>query len=320
VSGASSLDVVVVTRNTRDLTLRCATAVLAPGRAPRANLIVVDNGSSDGTAEALLEHWPETTVLRNEANVGYASACNQGARAGESAYILFLNSDAFPRGDAVARLLSFLDAHPEHSAAAGLLVDDGTDRPQVGFAIRGFPTLATQVALLLGLERFWPGNPVSRRQTLPDFDYGTTQDVDAQPAGACLACRRAPFEALGGFDEAFYYWFEDVDLVLRLQQLGPVAFVHDAVFDHVGGGTFSHWGRPEVVRARYASLLYFFAKHHSLRAQMGLRLVVGALAAARLLPLAVVKPARARAYRDVLRMALTGWRTRPSEGQVGPIA
>jgi GT2 family glycosyltransferase len=306
VSAAASIDIVVVTRDTRNLTLRCAAAVLAPEDGPMLHLIVVDNGSSDGTADAILERWPEATVLRNEANVGYASACNQGARAGESDYILILNSDAFPRPGAVARLVSFLDAHPEHSAAAGLLVDVGTDRPQAGFAVRGFPTLATQIALLVGLERLWPRNPVSRRQTVPDFDYGATQDVAAQPAGACLACRRASFEAVGGFDEAFYYWFEDVDLVLRLQQRGPVAFVHDAVFDHVGGGTFSHWRRPQVVRARYASLLYFFAKHHSLPAQIGLRVVVGALAAGRLLPLVIVAPARARAYRDVLRLAVTG--------------
>jgi N-acetylglucosaminyl-diphospho-decaprenol L-rhamnosyltransferase len=306
VSTAPSIDVVVVTRNTRSLTLRCAAAVLQPRPGPRVHLIVVDNGSGDGTAEAILERWPEATVLRNESNVGFASACNQGARAGSADYLLFLNSDAFPRSGAVARVASFLDAHPEHSAAAGLLVDVGTERPQVGFAVRGFPTLTTQVALLLGLERLWPANPASRRQTLPDFDYGTTQDVAAQPAGACLACRRESFEAVGGFDEAFYYWFEDVDLVIRLQERGPVGFVHDAVFDHVGGGTFSRWDRPQVVRARYASLLYFFAKHHSHRDQVGLRLVVGALAAARLLPLAVVTPERAGAYRDVLRMAVTG--------------
>jgi GT2 family glycosyltransferase len=311
VSLSPSLDVVVVTRDTRSLTLRCAAAVLAPGAGPARHLIVVDNGSSDGTAEAILERWPEATVLRNDANVGFASACNQGVRAGKGEYILFLNSDAFPRPGALERLVSFLEAHREHSAAAGLLVDVGTERPQVGFAVRGFPTLATQVALLVGLERFWPGNPVSRRQTVPDFDYGTTQDVAAQPAGACLACRRASFEAVGGFDEAFYYWFEDVDLVIRLRERGPVAFVHDAVFDHVGGGSFSRWHRPQVVRARYTSLFYFFAKHHSLRDQIALRLVVAGLAAVRLLPLVVVMPERARAYRDVLRMAVTG---SPPEG------
>jgi GT2 family glycosyltransferase len=308
---APSLDIVVVTRNTRDLTLRCAAAVLASGSAPHLHLIVVDNGSSDGTAESILERWPGATVLRNATNIGFASACNQGAQAGDGDYILFLNSDAFPRRGALERVVSFLEAHPRHSAAAGLLVDVGTERPQVGFAIRGFPTLATQVALLLGLERVWPANPVSRRQTVPDFDYGRTQDVSAQPAGACLACRRASFEAVGGFDEAFYYWFEDVDLVIRLKELGPIGFVHDAVFDHVGGGTFSGWRRPQVVRARYSSLLYFFAKHHSLRDQIRLRIVVGALATARILPLAITAPARSGAYRDVLRMAVTGLRAPP---------
>lgn len=307
-SAASSLDIVVVTRNTRSLTLRCAEAIFASAPGPVVHLIVIDNGSSDGTAEAIRERWPEASVLRNDRDVGYGSACNQGVRAGESEYILLLNSDAFPRSGALERLVSFLETHPDHSAAAGLLVDVGTDRPQVGFAVRGFPTLATQIALLVGLERIWPGNPVSRAQTMPDFDYGATQTVTAQPAGACLACRRASFEAIGGFDETFYYWFEDVDLVLRLQEVGPVAFVHDAVVDHVGGGTFSHWRRPQVITARYASLLYFFAKHRSLGSQLGLRLVVGVLAAARALPLAVIAPARARAYRDVFRMTLTGLR------------
>lgn len=301
------LDVVVVTHDTRNLTLRCVGAVLAPADAgPGVRLVVVDNASSDGTAGAIAEGWPEATILHNERDVGYARACNQGVRSGQADYVLILNSDAFPRPGALARLVSFLAEHPHHTAAAGLLVDVGTDRPQTGFAVRGFPTLAAQIALLVGLERLWPANPLSRRQTLPDFDYATTQDVTGQPAGACLACRRADLEAVGGFDEAFRYWFEDVDLVLRLQARGPVAFVHDAVFDHVGGATFSQWRRPQVVRTRYASLLRFFAKHHSRPAQVALRVAVGTLAAARVLPLAIVAPARARAYLDVLRMAVAG--------------
>jgi GT2 family glycosyltransferase len=304
-SADSALDVVVVTRETRDVTLRCAEAVLgAPESGPARRLIVIDNGSSDGTAEAIAHRWPEATVLRNEADAGYARACNQGVRAGRGEYVLILNSDAFPRPGALERLVAFLEAHPGHSSAAGQLVDAGTDRPQVGFAVRGYPTLAAQVALLVGLERCWPGNPLSRRQALPDFDYGATQDLEGQPAGACLACRRADFEAVGGFDEDFHYWFEDVDLVRRLRARGPVAYVHDAVFDHLGGATFGQWDRPQVVRTRYRSLLRYFEKHHSRGAQLGLRAVVGALAAVRVPPLALFAPARARAYLDVVRMAI----------------
>ena len=304
---APALDVVVVTRDTLELTLRCAAAVLGQRTAELdVRLIAVDNGSSDGTADAIATRWPDVTVLRNEADAGYARACNQGVRAGQGEFVLILNSDAFPRPHALERLVSFLAAHPDHSVAAGLLVDEGTDRPQVGFAVRGYPTLAAQVALLVGLERLWPGNPLSRRQALPDFDYSRTQDVEAQPAGACLGFRRHDFEAIGGFDEDFHYWFEDVDLVRRLRARGRVAYVHDAVFDHVGGATFSQWKRPQVVRARYRSLLRYFRKHHSPAAVVGLRMVVGVLAAVRAVPLALVAPERARAYLYVLRLAVFG--------------
>jgi GT2 family glycosyltransferase len=307
VSRAPALDVVVATRDTRELTLRCAEAVLGERTAGLdVHLIVVDNGSKDGTTDAIAERWPDVTVLRNDADAGYARACNQGVRAGVGEFVLILNSDAFPRPGALGRLVSFLAAHPNHSVAAGLLVDAGTDRPQVGFAVRGYPTLAAQVALLLGLEQLWPRNPLSRRQTLPNFDYSRTQNVEAQPAGACLACQRSDFEAIGGFDEGFHYWFEDVDLVLRLRARGRVAYVHDAVFDHVGGATFGQWQRSQVVRTRYRSLLLFFQKHHSPAAVLGLRAAIGTLAALRAVPLAIVAPGRARAYLDVLRLAVFG--------------
>ena len=306
-SRARALDVVVVTRDTLDLTLRCAAAVLGQRLGGLdVRLIVVDNGSRDGTADAIATRWPDVTVLRNKADRGYARACNQGIRAGQSEFVLILNSDAFPRRGALGRLVAFLAAHSDHSVAAGLLVDAGTDRPQVGFAVRGYPTLLAQLALLAGLERLWPHNPLSRHQALPNFDYSRTQDVEAQPAGACLACRRSDFEAVGGFDEEFHYWFEDVDLVLRLRARGRVVYIHDAVFDHVGGATFSQWTRPQVVRARYGSLLRFFQKHHSPAEVLGLRAAIGMLAAARALALAFVAPERARAYLDVLRLAVHG--------------
>lgn len=300
-----ALDVVIPTRNTRELTLRCVEAVLGSASSGLAiRCIVVDNGSDDGTADAIRERWPEVAVLRNGENAGFARACNQGAWAGGAELVLFLNSDASPRPGALARLASYLHERPGHVAAGGCLVDDGTDRPQVGFAVRGFPTLAAQVALMLGLERHWPSNPISRRQLMLDFDYGRTQDLEAQPAGACLLVRRDAFEALGGFDEGYTFWFEDVDLVRRLRERGRIGYVHDAVFDHVGAATFRQWDRPEVVRARYHGLLRYFARHHRRGATLALRAVVALLAAVRAVVLAPLEKGRARAYADVLRFAL----------------
>jgi N-acetylglucosaminyl-diphospho-decaprenol L-rhamnosyltransferase len=300
-----TVDVVVPTHDTRDVTLRCLRA-LREGSSDGVALqcIVVDNASRDGTADAIEQHLPDVRVLRNDRNAGYGEAVNQGTRAGDGGYVLVLNSDVLARPGAVAGLARFLEQHPGYVVAAGRLVDEGTDRPQVGFAMRRFPTLAGQLALLVGLERFWPRNPVSRRQAMLDFDYGRTQEVEGQPAGACLMCRRADLEAVGGFDEGFFYWFEDVDLIRRLRNRGRIGYVHDAVFEHLGAATFRQWSRPEAIVARYEGLLRYFAKHHPPRELLALRTVVGALAAIRALPLSVVDRPRARAYARVLRLAL----------------
>ena len=304
--GGAAVDVVIPTRDTRDVTLGAVEAVVR-SRGVDVSCIVVDNASGDGTADAIASRWPDVVVLRNTTNAGYARACNAGAAAGTAPLILFLNSDAMPREDAIRRIAEFLTTHDEHVAAMGKLVDVGTDRPQVGFAIRRFPSVGGQIAQLTGLHRVWPRNPIARRDLMLDFDFDRTQDVTGQPAGACLLVRRTTFEAAGGFDEGFFYWFEDVDIARRLAALGKVAYVHDAVFEHFGGRSFALWGRPQTIRTRYDSLLRYFAKHHSRADLNTIRVVVGVLAAIRAAVSWPVDRERARAYASVV--AATAGRT-----------
>jgi GT2 family glycosyltransferase len=300
-----TVDVVVPTHDTREVTLRCLRALEEEARNRDLSLrrILVDNASEDGTVDAVRRLLPDVHVIRNAQDAGYGKAVNRGVRSGDGEYVLILNSDAIARSGAVLALTRFLDQHPDFAVAAGRLVDEGSDVPQVGFSIRAFPTLSGQLALLLGFERHWPSNPISRRQSMRDFDYGRTQEVEVQPAGACVLCRRVDFEAEGGFDEAFYYWFEDVDLLRRLRERGRIAYVHDAVFEHLGGATFRHWSRADVIVARYQGLLRYFRKHHSRRDALVLRIVVAALAVLRALPLAIVDRSRARSYAQVIRLA-----------------
>jgi GT2 family glycosyltransferase len=305
VSSTERVDVVIPTCNTRDITLRAVAAVVAEKhRGLTLRCIVVDNASKDRTSEAIRARWSDVVVIRNATDHGYGRACNQGADAGGAGHLLILNSDVFAGPGAIQRLLAFLDENPDCVAVSGRLVEVGTDRPQVGFAVRAFPSLGGQLALLLGLERFWPSNPISRRQVMSDFAYDRTQDLDAQPAGACILVRRSDYEALGGFDEWFNYWFEDVDLLRRLRARGRIAYCHDASFEHVGGASFAHWARPRMIGARYHGLLRYFNKHHSRREVIALRAVVALLSVLRALVLWPLARERARAYRGVARLAV----------------
>ncbi len=300
---APAVDVVIPTRDTRELVLACLDSLGAHDGAVEIRCVVVDNASRDGTAEALAARHPGVHVLRNERDPGYGASCNAGARLGTALYVLILNSDVTARAGAVDRLVAFLAGSPDHVAAGGRLLDAGSERTQVGFTVRALPTLRAQVALLCGLERLWPANPVSRRQLMLDFDYERTQDAP-QPAGACLLVRREAFERIGGFDERFHYWFEDVDLCRRLWAEGRVAYVHDARFEHVGGASFARWPRPRAIVTRHASLLRYLAKHHPRREQLALRLVVALLALVRAAAWLPRDRARARAYGAVLHMAV----------------
>lgn len=307
---AVTADVVVVTRNTRELTLGCVRSVLAAATPTLVlTCTVVDNDSTDGTAAALAAEFPEVRVIRNDHNAPYGRACNQGADGGRGEYVLILNSDIVALPGAIATLVGYLEGSPDHVAAGGRVVDPGTAQVQVGHVVRRFPTLATQLAQMAGLERHWPSNPVSRRALGFGLDYERTQDVE-QPPGSCLAVRRSDFEAVGGFDEGFYYWYEDVDLCVRLRERGRIAYVHDAPFEHEGSATFAGWPRhsPERLRSWYGGVFRYFAKHRPRWEQVAIRLFAGLLAGVRAAAWIPRDREVARALWGVVGLA---WRPRP---------
>jgi N-acetylglucosaminyl-diphospho-decaprenol L-rhamnosyltransferase len=249
----SDLAVVILNHNAGAEIFKCLSALDGEGQ---HETVVIDNASTDGSPERISAERPEVTLVRNDVNVGFAAGANQGVRATSAPCIVLLNPDAVVRPGALKALAAALDAHPKAAAAAALVLNpDGTVQPTK----RAFPSL-WHAALhgLVGLV--WPGNPGTRAYTLADADFDTARTVD-WVACTAVALRRESFEAVGGFDEGFFFFVEDVDLCRRLWDAGwEVWFEPRAVVEHAWGTSWTQ--RPLKFMWIHQRSLYRYATKH----------------------------------------------------------
>ena len=230
-------------------------------RNPGWQVLIVDNASSDTTAQVVADFSAAIKVVHNQQNRGFAAAANQGHDLASSEILLLLNPDAVAEEGALERFATAF-ADPAVGAAGGALLDGDGDT-QRGFQYRRFPTLGAMLCEVLLVNRLWPGNPWNRRYRCLDLDDSKFQFVD-QPAGACLAVRRQAWESIGGFDENFYpVWFEDVDFCRRLADHGwKIAYRPDARFRHIGGHSVSKLRFRDRQVFWYRNMVRYFSKHH----------------------------------------------------------
>lgn len=297
---SGSIDVVIVTADTREMTLKCVRALRSE---PDLHVIVVDNGSTDGTAEALHSEVSDAgRVIELKTPVGFASACNRGAERGRAPFVLFLNSDILTVPGSIERLRAALQEDRAAVACGGRLVDPQTLLTQPGYKPREFPKLASFVMILTGVEKLWPKNPISRRYHGPELDEHSIQRV-AQPAAAALMVRRETLEAIGGFDERFWFWFEDSDLLRRLHDRGRILWVPQAPFRHVGGASFSRWGRIQQIRSLHHGMLHYSSVHFNARDRLLVGLLAMAVSLPRVILLGRIRPEETAAWRAVMHGA-----------------
>jgi len=303
----TGVGIVIVTYNSRAEIGACLAA--AAGRADE--IVVVDNGSTDGTAEEVARRG--VRLIANATNRGFAAAVNQGFIVLQTRFVLLLNPDAVLLTD-VAPLREACEQPDAAGAGGRMLNPDGT--PQTGFMARSLPTPAALILEALLLNRVWPNNPVNRRYRNLALDASAPAQVE-QPAGAFLMIRRDAWEALGGFDEEFHpLWFEDVDFCKRAIDRGyRMYFVPNAVVKHTGGHSIPRLPVETRLFYWYRSLLRYTAKHFrplSFRA-MCLAVVTGSLlrVAAESITRRSLKPMAE--YGKVVRFAgrcfYSGWET-----------
>lgn len=239
----------------------------------QAEVILVDNASSDATADLVAREYRWVTLVRSARNLGFAAGNNLAAQRASGEFLLLLNPDAVPAPGSLAAGVELMRAHPQVGLGGGqLLAPDGNAQPSA----RMFPTLRDELFTLSGLAARFPHSPLLARMDRRWADPAQPAAVDWIP-GAFVFIGRATWRALGGFDERFFMYYEEVDLCRRLREHGlTVHYWPQLRATHIGGASARTVDRARVSRSgnqlegwRMRSALLYYRKHHGPAAAWG---------------------------------------------------
>ncbi len=253
------LSVVIVTWNTRAHLQRCLESLAASTPAITYEVIVVDNASTDGTPDVVRSYPHRIHLIANAENRGFASANNQAFEQATGRYVLLLNPDTVVHKGALDALVRFMDAHPDAAAAGpALRNEDGT--PQYT-GVR-FPNTLNIFIETMFLDRLFPRSRIFGRHKELYADASVPRRVD-YVQGACMIVRSSAIQTIGGLDERFFLYFEEVDWCKRMAHAGYSVYVCPAAtvthFANVGLG---HYDERRLVHY-HRSLMLFYHKHYS---------------------------------------------------------
>ena len=261
------LSILVASWNTRDLLAQCLASVYACPPESEFEVLVVDNASSDGSAQMVQEQFPQVWLFQNAKNVGFARANNQALAHCQGRYVLLLNSDAIATPGAIQSLMTLADAEP-HAAVVGaqLLNPDGSFQA----SHTPFPTLRQEFLILTGLGRLLRGRWYPSRGSEEEQGPQVVDYVE----GACLLARRQAVEEVGGLDEGYFMYAEEVDWCYVMKQAGwQVWYQPAAKVIHLGGGS-SQNRRTQREGDLYRSRVRFFRKHYGDKAAWWLKVQI----------------------------------------------
>ncbi len=268
------VSIIIVSFNTREMTCACIQSVLDEGKGVAQEIIVLDNCSSDGSADAIAGRFPDITLVRSPDNLGFGKGNNVAAEHATGEYILLLNPDTLILDRAVERLLEFARQKPQAKMWGGkTLFADGSLNPASCWA---FMTPWSVACGALGLSSIFPQSSLFNREAYPGWNRDSEREVDLI-TGCFLLLKRSFWYELGAFDEKFYVYAEEADLCYRARKQGAIPTVTPtARIVHYGGASenvrsgklirlFS--GKATFIRKHWsppvASIGVFFMKLHA---------------------------------------------------------
>ena len=258
--------VIIVNWNSGSQLFECVNSVNQHGAQFVDQIIVVDNGSTDGS-ESTVEGLPNVTLLRAGANLGFGRACNVGAAQGNSEFFLFLNPDAYLLPDSLSKVLAFMQK-PENTKTGICGIQLLDESGHLAHSCARFPSASGFISHAIGIDRLIP----TQCHFMSEWDHGTTRQVD-HVIGAFFLVRRSVFEAAQGFDERFFLYLEDLDFSYRAKQLGwSSVYFSEAQAFHAGGGTSRKIKAKRLFYSLRSRVIYAF-KHFNLASAMVVAIV-----------------------------------------------
>ncbi len=260
------LSIIIVSWNVRELLQNCLRSVMAEA-ALRLQVIVVDSASTDGSQEMVAEHFPQVELVACQENVGFPGGNNLGLERANGRYILLLNPDTVVHSDALAQMVSYLEQNPGVGVVGPQLLNaDGT----VQSSRRRFPTVRTAFFESTWLQPYAP-QAVFEHYYAGDVADGQTAVVD-WVMGACLMTRQEVVAQVGGLDEKYFMYSEELDYCRRIHEAGwQVVYYPQARVTHLSGKSSEQAVTQRHINFNRAKLRYF-RKYHGRMAASVLRL------------------------------------------------
>ena len=265
------MSIVLVCWNNKAYLDPCLKSLYEAGLKSSFDVVVVDNGSTDGSQQMLAEKYPQVRLIQNPGNLGLGKASNQGIEATQGRYILLLNNDTLVNAPALDGLVELLEAHPEAGAAGGKLLNaDSTF--QAGYA--PFSTLREEFLIVTHIgEMLWPGYP----------SHGASDEIRTAGwlSSACLLLRRRALNQVGLLDESYFIYGDEADLQYRLNNANwKVYYLPSSAIIHFGGRSMDRWKRRKMV---YRGKMLFYQKNYGFLRTLLLRMLFFVMSALKLI-------------------------------------
>jgi len=230
------LSIIILSFNTKELLENCLESVFASELGDyKIEVIVVDNVSTDGSPQMVKKEFSKAMLIESSKNLGFAGGNNLGFKRAKGKYILFLNSDTEVAPQAFRKMVAFMDQNPKIGASTPktMLFSGGMDPD----CHRGFPTPWASICYFLGLERLFPKSKIFGQYHKFYQDLNKAHEIDAG-FGTFMIIRREVYEKIGGFDDSYFFYGEDLDYFYRIKQAGwKVVFYPKPLLRHHKGGS-----------------------------------------------------------------------------------